>query len=707
MPGIERRTSTMAEITGTAKVMTAEETPAAGEGPRRAAPQVTGRLILAVVMAVASPILGLAAILVWAGLPPEWTPARTVSPQSAVIFTFPAVGAFLIYHRPRLNMAWLMCAGGLGAGVSDFASALMFRAAADGEFAVAGWLRVPTQLGWAVCGLLLTMVLPLYSPDGRLPSRRWRPALWLGCASITAGAVRALLRMPPPPEGYPYPQVIPNPLQVPALEPYMEGLWVASWVGIYTAMALAAVSMAVRMRRADAVTRRQIGWPLFAFSGYIVFLVAGAIWPDVLWLAIMWAGVIPFTIAFAVMRYRLFGIDTVISRAFVAVGVVVVVSAVYFGAGTLSSLVVSGYDQVAGVAAALFAGAFFQPLRRALQRAVDRLLYGAVGDPGLLAERLTQAVRRGDPAKALTSVVNVLRDGLAVEGVAVEVIDGEPRYVESGRVGGDAREVPLVWHGARVGRLLVGPPGQRRFPAAHNERVLATLTPYAADVAHAVRMAADLQRSRERILTTREEERRRLRRDLHDGLGQTLSAMAMTINMARLSLKNSPNAADELLRELHAGMSAVTGDIRELVYGLRPPALDDLGLASAVRDLAGRSSPDTVIEVEVEGLLSELPAAVEVAVYRIVQEALTNIRRHAQASRARIVLQREQSVLRLLISDDGKGLPDAHRAGVGLGSMRERAAELGGICVVTGEPGAGTRVEVMLPLLSTPSQALA
>ncbi|MGR6914141.1 sensor histidine kinase [[Actinomadura] parvosata] len=668
----------------------------AGNKPRR----LTATFVVAAAMAVASPVLGLAAILIWAGLPDEWTPMLILSPQSAVTFTFPAVGAFLIHHRPRLNMAWLMCVGGFAAAVSDVSNALMFHAAAHGEMVPAGWLRVPTQLGWAVCGLTLTMVLPLYSPDGRLPSKRWRPALWLGCVAIGAATVRYVFRMPPAPGTTPFPAIIPNPLQIPALAPYMGVITTVSWAGIYTAMALAALSLAVRMRRADPAGRRQIGWPLLAFAGYIFFLVLGAIWPVFMWPAIAWAAAIPFAVAFAVMRYRLYGIDTVISRAFVAAGVVVVVSLVYFGAGTLSSLVVSGYDQVAGVAAALFAGAFFQPLRRALQRAMDRLLYGAVGDPGLLAERLTQAVRGADPARALTSVVSVLRDGLAVEGVAVEVADGEPRYVESGRVGPDAREVPLVWHGARVGRLLVGPPGPRRFPAAHNERVLATLTPYAADVAHAVRMAADLQRSRERILTAREEERRRLRRDLHDGLGQTLSAMAMTINMARLSLKSSPEAADELLRELHAGMSAVTSDIRELVYGLRPPALDDLGLARAVRDLAARSSPGTEVEVEVEGDLEDLPAAVEVAVYRIVQEALTNIGRHAEASRARIALQREESVLRVLVADDGKGLPESHRAGVGLGSMRERAAELGGICVVTGEPGAGTRVEVMLPLLT-------
>ncbi|MFD0469637.1 histidine kinase [Nonomuraea thailandensis] len=504
--------------------------------PRR----LTGPVAVASLIAVASPILTVAALLIWGGLPAEWSPERTVTPQSAVTITFPAVGAFLIYHRPRLNMAWLMSIGGLAAAVSDVSQALMFRAAADGEMAVAGWLRAPSQIGWAVCGLTLTMVMPLYSPNGRLPSQRWRPALWLGCAAITATAARALFRPQPSPEGYPYPEVIPNPLAIPALAPYIDLLAAVGWTGIYTAMALAALSLALRLRRADPVGRRQIGWPLFAFAGYIVFLIAAAIWPVFMWPAVAWAAAIPFAVAFAVMRYRLYGIDTVISRAFVAAGVVVVVSLVYFGAGTLSSVVVSGYHQVAGIAAALFAGAFFQPLRRVLQRAVDRLLYGAVGDPGVLAERLTQAVRGADPARALNSVVSVLRDGLAVEGVAVEVADGEPRYVESGHVGAEPREVPLVWHGTRVGRLLVGPPGPRRFPAAHNERVLATLTPYAADVAHAVRMAADLQRSRERILTAREEERRRLRRDLHDGLGQTLSAMAMTINMARLTLKSSP-----------------------------------------------------------------------------------------------------------------------------------------------------------------------
>ncbi|MGI5273244.1 sensor histidine kinase [Nonomuraea sp. CA-218870] len=659
----------------------------------------------ALVMAVAAPLLETAAIVQWAGLPPEWTPPATLTPQSAVAFTFPAVGAYLIAHRPRLNMAWMMSVGGLAAGLSDFFNSLLFRVAADGDLMLAGHLRQTSAVFWAVCGITLTALLPLYSPDGRLPSPRWRLVLALSALSLGAETVRNITRPTPSAIGYLYPEVLPNPLEIPALAPYQDVITTAAWTGIYLSLALSALSLVLRLRRADPVGRRQIAWPLFAFGGYIVFLLAGEVLPGLRWLAVLWSALIPIAVAFAVMRYRLYGIDTVISRAFVAAGLIGMVSAVYFGVGAVASLGVSGYDQVAGLASALFAGAFFQPLRRMLQRTVDRMLYGKVGDPALLAGRLTQAIRRGDPAEALTSVVGVLRDGLAVEGVAVEVADGEPRYVENGRIGDRPREVPLVWHGEQVGRLLVGAPGPRRFPAAHDERVLATLAPYAADVAHAVRMAADLQRSRERILTTREEERRRLRRDLHDGLGQSLAGMAMLINIARSRLKEAPDSADALLRELRTGMDAVAGDIRELVYGLRPPALDELGLARAVRELADQASPEVAVEVTVEGELSELPAAVEVAVYRIVQEALTNVRRHARAGKAHIHLQRESEVLRVTIADDGRGLPEGRRSGVGLSSMRERAAELGGICVISGPPGEGTRVEVMLPLLPQPEPA--
>ncbi|GAB1820016.1 sensor histidine kinase [Herbidospora sp. RD11066] len=648
--------------------------------------------VAAFLIAVVSPVLAVAATVIMIGLPDEWRLPGMFSPLTVAGLTFPAVGAFLLAHNPRLKLAWLMSAGGLGGAVYSFGQAAALAAQARGDYGTAEFLRPVSHVGWAVCSFALEILLPLYSPDGRLPSKRWRVLVVLGGFFIWGEMVRQFVRPDPPVEGYVLPGVIHNPLQITALAPYDATIQTIAWTGILVTIPIAAGSLLLRFRRADPVGRRQIGWPLVAFAAYLVFMISGVVSTEFYWVSVVWAAVIPVAMLFSIMRYRLYDIDTIISRAFVAAGLLAVVGGVYFGVGALSSLLVSGFGQVAGLAAALFTGAFFQPLRRTLQRAIDRLLYGPVGDTRVLADRLVHEMRQGDPAQALASVIGVLREGLAVQGIMVEVIGGEPAQQVSGQVGDSPREVPLVWHGEKVGRLLVGPPNPRRFPAAHDERVLATLIPYAADVAHALRLTADLQRSRERILTAQEEERRRLRRDLHDGLGQSISSMAMSINIARLSLTTSPEQADGLLRDLHSGMDAVTGDIQELVYGLRPPALDDLGLAAAIEALA---VPGT--EVHVDGDLADLPAAVEVAAYRIAQEALTNVRRHARATHVRVELRRDAEALRLVIADDGVGLPRERRAGVGLASMRERTAELGGLCLITGRPGEGTTVEVVLP----------
>ncbi|MGI5161100.1 sensor histidine kinase [Microbispora sp. CA-102843] len=350
---------------------------------------------------------------------------------------------------------------------------------------------------------------------------------------------------------------------------------------------------------------------------------------------------------------------------------------------------------VGGLAAGL-AGGLLPRVWCALRQRAQRMPYGGAGDPRLLAEGLVERLRQAGPVEALTSVVAALHDSLGATGVAVEVTDGLPRRLESGDVGADPRRIPLVWHGELVGSLLIGSRGPRRFALA-SDRVLAALAPCAADAAHAVRVSAELRRSRERVLAAREEERRRLRRDLHDGLGQTLSTMAMTINMARVTLKDSAQAADSLLADLRTGMDAVAGDIRRLVYGLRPPALDDLGLEGAIRALAGEGPPAT--RVTVSGDLAGLPPAVETTVYRIVQEALTNVRRHARAGAADVEVEMTRAgALRVRISDDGAGRPSTARAGVGTTSMRERAAELDGTCAITSRPGGGTVVEALIPL---------
>jgi signal transduction histidine kinase len=260
-----------------------------------------------------------------------------------------------------------------------------------------------------------------------------------------------------------------------------------------------------------------------------------------------------------------------------------------------------------------------------------------------------------------------------------------------------------------VGQLVLAPrtPGTPFSPADH--RLLADLARQAGVAAHVVRVTMErqrlttaLQQSREQLITTREEERRRLRRDLHDGIGPTLASLVQRLDTARTMIPAEPTAAVELLGDLKGQVKTTIGDIRHLVYALRPPALDELGLVSAISEHAAHYNEANGLRVVIEApaVLPALPAAIEVAAYRIVLEALTNVTRHAQARTCRIRIEVADG-LRLEISDDGAGLPPDARAGVGLTSMRERATELGGECGIEAGRLGGTRVWARLPLAST------
>ncbi|GAA3844802.1 hypothetical protein GCM10022226_79960 [Sphaerisporangium flaviroseum] len=644
---------------------------------------------------------------------PERIRPSVMTGDDVVGVVYPVLGLLLLLRRPRLPVGWLMLAGGFVTATLGVAQALWERSHLAGDFATRSLIGDYNAVAGALCIVAVDLLLPLLFPDGRLPARRWRPVAAFAVGIVLLLAFLFVVRpsVPGSPAG-------PNPFAIEGLAPvgaWLGGLGV-DWYLI--AEGLCVLSLVDRFRIADAAGRRQVGWLLYAVAAN--WIVES--WAPYSVAAMLTTAAIPAAIVIAVTRNRLYGIDTLASRTLIAAGLAGSIGAVYFAVSTLG-LVASGLGQLAGLAAALFAGAAFQPLRRALRRMADLLFYGHSGDARHLTERLIREVHSAEPASALAAVVATVRDGLTVSGVAVEVTDGRPGSVAIGQVGHSPREVPLVWHGEPVGRMLIGRPGPRRFPLAHDDRMIAVLTPFVADVAHAVRMSADLQRSRERILSAREEERRRLRRDLHDGLGQALGDMAMSVTMARKMLHDSPESAEDLLARLRAGMDTVTHEIRELVYGLRPPALDDLGLTEAVRrltepdarlDLAGEpgtrldlaGEPDARLDRAGEkdervgggNVPDRLPAAVEVAVYRITQEALTNARRHARASSIVVTLGRPAGELRLSVRDDGVGLPGDVRSGVGLPSMRERAAELGGTCSITRPADGGTLVEVVLPV---------
>lgn len=416
---------------------------------------------------------------------------------------------------------------------------------------------------------------------------------------------------------------------------------------------------------------------------------------------------IPLSIGVAIMRSRLWDIDVLITRTLVygalsasVVGIYVVV------VGYLSTLFQTSGNLAISLVATGLVAVLFQPLRDQLQRGVNRVLFGARDDPYAVLAHLGQQLDNTlDPDAVLPTIVATVRDALKLPYVAI-ILDQEGRAAlaaATGHLVADPLSLPLFYQNEPAGQLLLGPRGPGEAFSAADRRLIEVLTRHVGVAAHAVRLTAALQRSREQLVLAREEERRRLRNDLHDGLGPQLAGLTMKIQTARLRLAHDP-LADTLLAELAAHTQEAVADIRQVVYGLRPPSLDELGLLFALREAAAQYQVQgfTSIQIQIDtpDQLPLLPAAIEVATYRIAQEALTNAIKHAQAHTCwlQLAVDVQAGALVLTVQDDGHGITPEQVKGVGLRSMRERATELGGTLTVEPVAEGGTRVSARLPL---------
>ena len=429
---------------------------------------------------------------------------------------------------------------------------------------------------------------------------------------------------------------------------------------------------------------------------------------------------IPLSIGIAILRSHLWDIDILINRTLVYGLLTACIVGMYvFVVGYLGSLFHTNGNLLISLIATGLVAVAFQPLRALLQRSINRLLYGLRDDPYVVLAGLGQRLQATlDPDAVLSTIVETVREALKLSYVAIEVKE-DAALVLAASSGTSptkaALRLPLVHQREPVGTLIIAPRGGDDALTPADLHLVHDLADQIGIAVYAVRlttdlqrMATDLQRSRERLVVAREEERRRLRRDLHDGLGPTLAALALTASNVSDLIPTDPDAAIVLANSLQDDIRATVRDIRRLVYELRPPALDELGLVTAIRERAAQfSSPpanhesDTseslLVQVEAPDSLPPLPAAVEVAAYRIIQEALTNVVCHAHARTCTVRLALTDA-LEVEILDDGIGLPMEHQTGVGLLSMRERAAELGGSCIVEKRDRAGTRVYARLPL---------
>ena len=343
----------------------------------------------------------------------------------------------------------------------------------------------------------------------------------------------------------------------------------------------------------------------------------------------------------------------------------------------------------------------YGPLRQRLYRFVQGWVLGTRGDrydvmAGLAAN--LESIEDG-PAQ-LAAVAHAVGDAFGVRYVAVEVDrpGGERLTATYGDRPAQTRTLPITYREAEVGRLVLPARGMRSRLSGRDEKLLGDLVRQAATAARTSRLADELQASRERLVNTREEERRRIRRDLHDGLGPAMAGVVYQLETAKLLVEPDPAGARERIDSVRDHVQDIVADVRRLVHELRPPALDDRGLVGAVRQLAEHQPLPESVEADDVG---DLSAAVEVAAYRIVAESLTNVVRHASASSAQVRLARTGTELVVDVTDDGVGVGEDVQAGVGLLSLRERAAELGGRTDVSCPPAGGTVVRAVLPLGTT------
>ena len=608
-----------------------------------------------------------------------------------------ALAAAITVRMPRHPLGWLFIVIGASHGVA-VATGQYALAAGVHEWparTVAGWI---SEWSWAPGMFLPLTVVILLFPTGKLPSRRWRPVLWLAIAGI--GGMTVSLALTEVIELGPDASVA-NPLGVAAAGPGF-----AVFASITVAAGIASLtSLILRLRASTGEARRQLAPVVVASALVVLALFLAVIIPD-------WAPVIqlvafpllPLAVAVAVLRFRLYSLEIIVRRSVIFVGLTALVVVGY-------ALVVEGLSGLLRSQGALpqsllatgVVALAFQPARIGLQKLASRALYGERDDP--VAAMVRAGERMGsarDPDAALAAAALGLQESLRLPWVAIHdetgalvaVAGARPSWAKS------VAEWELLHLGQSCGRLaLCGRSPREKFTSADERLVGAFLSPIAATLASR-RFVDDLRDSRERLVLAQEEERHRLRRDIHDGLGPMLAAVAMHADVAMLRLDRAPDALHETLGRLRSTATDAMTDVRRIIEDLRPAALTELGLVSALDEFCRlRSSPEgTVVTFGADVDLPTTAPGIEVAVYRVVTEAVTNALRHGDATEVRVALASHEGWLDVAVADDGHGWDvSSPSAGVGVPAMHERSAEIGGRLTIESSRS-GTTVHASFPV---------
>lgn len=652
--------------------------------------------------------------------------------------TSSTVGALVASRQPRNPLGWLFLLMSLCVVLGVMGEDYPIYAIRTNPGSLPGPEWVLWVSGWTfgIAGAAVPLIILLF-PSGTVPSRRWRSVPWL----LVGGTLWALAWYAVEPRGLaPTPGLrVRNPVAIEGIRGIASPLITAGTIVALLSALACFVGLILRFRRSQGEERQQLRWLAYvgAFS-LVTFigLFAGDALPgeaqvveDIFWsvfVASLMVG-IPAACGIAILKYRLYELDVVIKKtvvfAILAGFVTLVYVGIVIGIGNLVTDAETGFSVLVFGAIALVA-LILQPLRHWARRLADRLVYGKRATPyevlSQFTERIGETLSVEDVLARMTQLITAgtgadraevwLRVGreLRLEAssplredderprLSLEADDEPPEIPEATEV------IPVRYRGELLGAIAVSVPAADPL-TPEQERMISELAAQAGLVLRNVGLTAELrarleelQRSRERLVAAQDEERRRIERNLHDGAQQQLIALAVKARLAQQLAERDPGASAGLLGDIQHDADAALDDLRDLARGIYPPLLADQGLGAALDAQARKAPIPVTVDVADD---ARYPQAVESAVYFCCLEALNNVAKYADASRASVRIDREDGRLRFEVADDGRGFDvEATTQGTGLQGMADRLDALGGGFEVRSTPGSGTTISGSLTL---------
>lgn len=619
----------------------------------------------------------------------------------SVAATLPILGSLILRRYPRHVVGVFLVGCGTVAGTVSLCNEWLV--IGEGSLPGSDWAAWLSSWLWLVTFLLLPTVLVVIFPTGRPLTPRWGFVLaFIVCVWVVDSAWMMTTPLDPAPEGW---AALESPLPWTHSSERLEDVWWWWPIPLIAVFVLAVMALVRRLGLATGIERRQlIPFALAAFV-QIMWLLAdlsfGLSDGDVRLDAVV-SLFMPVGAAIGMLRYQLLDVDRIVSRtltfAFVTAG-----AGALYGLTLLAASAFYTTDSIwiSALAVGLVAASVL-PLWRWANDWAERLLFGERADPAGVIRRLGEQLEAlAEPGAAPRVVVDTIATSMRLPWVAVVLDDGDT--AERGTRRGTTTTFPIEAGDHHFGTLEVATRSDVEDLTSDERRLLTDLTHDLAAMLNAGRLTTDLQRARNELVRTREEERRRVRNDLHDGLGPQLAGIGLQLDITRSHLGADNSEALATLARAKSALGEAIDDIRRLVNGLRPPALDEVGLLSALQQqiavLGGDGGDRMAIDLRGPEHLERLPAAVEVAAFRIVSEAVNNAVRHSGAARCTVHLTLGACLV-AEIRDDGHGMDDTAARGIGLASMCQRAEELGGTVQI--DTGAfGTVVTASLPLERT------